>query len=74
MSVNSDEIKAAPKNSRTADSYLSASDSFGNYRTSRARVEIKIISTSTGDVIWADSTYAEENTVLKNTVLIFDRY
>ena len=58
MSVNSDRIKSAPKNSRTADSYLSASDSFGNYRTSRARVEIKIISTSTGDVIWADSTYA----------------
>ena len=24
MSVNSDEIKAAPKNSRTADNYLSA--------------------------------------------------
>lgn len=41
-----------------ADSYLSVSDSFGNYRTSRARVEIKIISTSTGDVIWTDSTYA----------------
>ena len=58
MSVNFDRIKTAPKNSRTADSYLSASDSFGNYRTSRARVEIKIISTSTGDVIWADSTYA----------------
>ena len=58
MSVNSAEIKAAPENSRTADSYLSASDSFGNYRTSRARVEIKIVSTSTGDVIWADSTYA----------------
>ena len=35
-----------------------SSDSFGNYRTSRARVELKIISTSTGDVIWADSTYA----------------
>ena len=58
MSVNSDRIKTAPINSRTADIYLSASDSFGNYRTSRARVEIKIISTSTGDVIWADSTYA----------------
>ena len=35
-----------------------SSDSFGNYRTSRARVELKIISIATNDVIWADSTYA----------------
>ena len=58
MPAFSAEIKTAPENRCTADNYLSASDSFGNYRTSRARVEIKIISTSTGDVIWADSTYA----------------
>ena len=34
------------------------SDSFGNYRTSRARVELKIISISTNSIVWADSSYA----------------
>lgn len=35
-----------------------AADTFGNYRTSRARVELKVISTSTDDIVWADSAYA----------------
>lgn len=35
-----------------------SSDSFGNYRTSRARVELKVISTSTNNIVWADSLYA----------------
>ena len=34
------------------------SDSFGSYRTSRARVELKIISTETNNIVWADSLYA----------------
>ena len=35
-----------------------SSDSFGNYRTSRARVELKVISTASGNIIRADSAYA----------------
>ena len=35
-----------------------SSDTFGNYRTSRARVELKIIATASNNVIWADSAYA----------------
>ena len=35
-----------------------SSDTFGNYRTSRARVELKIIATANNNVIWADSAYA----------------
>ena len=35
-----------------------SSDTFGNYRTSRARVELKIISTANNNIVWADSAYA----------------
>ena len=35
-----------------------SSDTFGNYRTSRARVEVKIISTADNSIVWADSIYA----------------
>lgn len=35
-----------------------SSDAFGNYRTSRARVELKVISTASGNIIRADSAYA----------------
>ena len=35
-----------------------SADNFGVYRTARARVEIKIISVSTGDIVFADSAYA----------------
>ena len=35
-----------------------SSDTFGSYRTSRARVELKIISTANGNIVWADSAYA----------------
>ena len=34
------------------------SDTFGNYRTSRARLELKIISTANNNIVWADSVYA----------------
>ena len=33
-------------------------DRFGNFNTARARVEIKVIATGTGKIIFADSTYA----------------
>ena len=35
-----------------------SSDTFGNYRTSRARVELKIIAVANNNIIWAASTYA----------------
>ena len=35
-----------------------SSGSFGNYLASRARVELKIISTSTNNIVWAESMYA----------------
>jgi len=55
-------LKAAEKSGADyliyGEAISESSDTFGNYRTSRARVEIKVISVSSNQVIFAASAYA----------------